>query len=177
MGEVTGIEPINAVQTRSQTRAVEKEIAEKESDSSKIIVEDNGLNKTENAFQLEPDTEVNKIPYLNNESAELTLLEINREEFKRTQHDSSELKGLFEIAANQNSTSEKNRYHIEDEILVKILNDRLENIKKLLVIPEGLREGIKSLCHEGTSAHLGSTKTKDKLSKYFYWPGCYQDIE
>ncbi|GBM03940.1 Retrovirus-related Pol polyprotein from transposon 17.6 [Araneus ventricosus] len=176
-GELTGFEPINAVQTRSQTRAVEKEIAEKESDSSEIIVEENGFNKTENAFQLEPDTEVIKIPDLNNESAELTLLEINREEFKKAQHDSSELKGLFEIAANQNSTSEKNRYRIEDEILVKIQNDRLGNIKKLLVIPEGLREGIKSLCHEGTSAHLGSTKTKDKLSRYFYWPGCYQDIE
>ncbi|GBN30584.1 hypothetical protein AVEN_75151-1 [Araneus ventricosus] len=47
----------------------------------------------------------------------------------------------------------------------------------MLVIPEGLTEGIKSLCHEGTSAHLRSTKTKDKLSKYLYWPGCYQDIE
>ncbi|GBL74286.1 hypothetical protein AVEN_235280-1 [Araneus ventricosus] len=94
VGKITGIEPINAVETRSQTRAVEKEIAEKESDSSEIIVEESGLNKTENAFQLEPDTEVIKIPDLNNESAELTLLEINREEFKRAQHDSSELKGL-----------------------------------------------------------------------------------
>ncbi|GBM95241.1 Retrovirus-related Pol polyprotein from transposon 412 [Araneus ventricosus] len=116
MGKINGIEPINAVQKRSQTRAVEKEIAEKESDSSEIIVEENGLNKTENAFQLEPDTEVIKIPDLNNESGELTLLEINREEFKRAQHGSSELQGLFEIAANENSTSEKNRYHIEDEI-------------------------------------------------------------
>ncbi|GBO17353.1 hypothetical protein AVEN_269001-1 [Araneus ventricosus] len=77
---------------RSQTRAVEKEIAEKESDSSEIIVEENGLNKTENAFQFEPDSEVIKIPDLNNESEKLTLPEINREEFKRSQHDSSNLR-------------------------------------------------------------------------------------
>ncbi|GBM82799.1 hypothetical protein AVEN_139445-1 [Araneus ventricosus] len=57
IGKFTGIELIKEVQTRSKTRAGEKEI-EKELDSSKIIVEENGLNKTENSFQLEPDTEI-----------------------------------------------------------------------------------------------------------------------
>ncbi|GBO13315.1 hypothetical protein AVEN_163390-1 [Araneus ventricosus] len=91
MGKYTGIKPINTVQTRSKTRAVEKEMAEKESDSPEIIVEKNGINKTENAFQLESHTGVIKISDLSNKSEELTLLEINREEFKRAQQDSPEL--------------------------------------------------------------------------------------
>ncbi|GFV62539.1 retrovirus-related Pol polyprotein from transposon 412 [Trichonephila clavipes] len=48
---------------------------------------------------------------------------------------------------------------------------------KLIVVPEGLRAPFKSLCHEGTSAHLGITKSKDKLNRYFYWPNCYRDKE
>ncbi|GFX77512.1 retrovirus-related Pol polyprotein from transposon 297 [Trichonephila clavipes] len=48
---------------------------------------------------------------------------------------------------------------------------------KLIVVPEGLHDAIKSLCHEGTSAHLGITKSKDKLNRYFYWPNCYRDME
>ncbi|GBM86142.1 hypothetical protein AVEN_75414-1 [Araneus ventricosus] len=42
-------------------RKVEKEMAEKESDSSEIIVEENELNKAENAIPLEPDTESNPV--------------------------------------------------------------------------------------------------------------------
>ncbi|GFT35721.1 retrovirus-related Pol polyprotein from transposon 297 [Trichonephila clavipes] len=48
---------------------------------------------------------------------------------------------------------------------------------KLIVVPEELRDPIKTLCHEGTSAHLGITKSKDKLNRYFYWPNCYRDME
>ncbi|GFY36749.1 retrovirus-related Pol polyprotein from transposon 412 [Trichonephila clavipes] len=55
--------------------------------------------------------------------------------------------------------------------------DKLGNVVKLIVVPEGLRDPIKSLCHEGTSAHLGITKSKDKLNRYFYWPNCYRDME
>ncbi|GBN30585.1 hypothetical protein AVEN_75152-1 [Araneus ventricosus] len=72
MGKFTGIKPIKTVQTRSKTRAMEKEMAEKESDSQEIIVEKNGINKTENAFQLESHTEVIKISDLSNKSEELT---------------------------------------------------------------------------------------------------------
>lgn len=46
----------------------------------------------------------------------------------------------------------------------------------LLVIPQKLREPVKTLCHEGTSAHLSSTKSKDNLNRYFYWPNCYKEM-
>ncbi|GFW28221.1 retrovirus-related Pol polyprotein from transposon 17.6 [Trichonephila clavipes] len=68
-------------------------------------------------------------------------------------------------------------YSLEKELLVKNREDKLGNVVKLIVVPEGLRDPIKSLCHEGTSAHLGITKSKDKLNRYFYWPNCYRDME
>ncbi|GFU86027.1 retrovirus-related Pol polyprotein from transposon 17.6 [Trichonephila clavipes] len=46
-----------------------------------------------------------------------------------------------------------------------------------LIVKLELRDPIKSLCHEGTSAHLGITKSKDKFNRYFYWPNCYRDME
>ncbi|GFY51365.1 retrovirus-related Pol polyprotein from transposon 412 [Trichonephila inaurata madagascariensis] len=30
--------------------------------------------------------------------------------------------------------------------------------------------------HEGTSGHLGVTKTKNRIARYFYWPQCYKEI-
>ncbi|GFX59590.1 CCHC-type domain-containing protein [Trichonephila clavipes] len=43
---------------------------------------------------------------------------------------------------------------LEKELLVKNREDKLGNVVKLIVVPEELRDPIKSLCHEGTSAHL-----------------------
>ncbi|GBN01413.1 Uncharacterized protein K02A2.6, partial [Araneus ventricosus] len=47
----------------------------------------------------------------------------------------------------------------------------------LLVVPAEFRENLKTMIHEGTSAHLGITKTKDRLNRYFFWPNCYKDVE
>ncbi|GFV77878.1 retrovirus-related Pol polyprotein from transposon 17.6 [Trichonephila clavipes] len=40
-----------------------------------------------------------------------------------------------------------------------------------------LREQIKTICHDGTSGHLGVLKTKDRLLRHFFWPKCYKEIE
>ncbi|GFX12276.1 retrovirus-related Pol polyprotein from transposon 412 [Trichonephila clavipes] len=47
----------------------------------------------------------------------------------------------------------------------------------LIVVPETLREQIKTICHDGTSGHLGVLKTKDRLLRHFFWPKCYKEIE
>ncbi|GFW29668.1 retrovirus-related Pol polyprotein from transposon 412 [Trichonephila clavipes] len=47
----------------------------------------------------------------------------------------------------------------------------------LIVVPETLREQIKTICHGGTSGHLGVLKTKDRLLRHFFWPTCYKEIE
>ncbi|GFU95606.1 hypothetical protein TNCV_3332731 [Trichonephila clavipes] len=89
---------------------------------------------------------------------------------------SEEIKSLYEQAASQVQVTNQ-VYSLEKELLVKNREDKLGNVVKLIVVPEELRDPIKSLCHEGTSAHLGITKSKDKLNRYFYWPNCYRDME
>ncbi|GFS57467.1 retrovirus-related Pol polyprotein from transposon 17.6 [Trichonephila clavipes] len=89
---------------------------------------------------------------------------------------SEEIKSLYEQAASQVQVTNQ-VYSLEKELLVKNREDKLGNVVKLIVVLEGLRDPIKSLCHEGTSAHLGITKSKDKLNRYFYWPNCYRDME
>ncbi|GFT60812.1 retrovirus-related Pol polyprotein from transposon 412 [Trichonephila clavipes] len=96
--------------------------------------------------------------------------------FNQCSKNSEEIKPLYEQAASQVQVTNQ-VYSLEKELLVKNREDKLGNVVKLIVVPEMLRDPIKSLCHEGTSAHLGITKSKDKLNRYFYWPNCYRDME
>ncbi|GFV00748.1 hypothetical protein TNCV_1385671 [Trichonephila clavipes] len=105
-----------------------------------------------------------------------TLLRVTRENLINAQQNSEEIKSLYEQAASQVQVT-NHVYSLEKELLVKNREDKLGNVVKLIVVPEELRDPIKSLCHEGTSAHLGITKSKDKLNRYFYWPNCYRDME
>ncbi|GBM74616.1 hypothetical protein AVEN_28718-1 [Araneus ventricosus] len=45
------------------------------------------------------------------------------------------------------------------------------------LVPKEFRERLKAVCHEDASSHLGVTKTKDILAKYFFWSNCYKEIE
>ncbi|KAF8773121.1 Retrovirus-related Pol polyprotein like [Argiope bruennichi] len=47
----------------------------------------------------------------------------------------------------------------------------------LLVVPKEVRERLETLCHEGTSNHVGVTKTKDNFVKFFFWSNCYKEME
>ncbi|GFY24263.1 retrovirus-related Pol polyprotein from transposon 297 [Trichonephila clavipes] len=102
-------------------------------------------------------------------------MRVTRENLINAQN-SEEIKPLYEQAASQVQVTNQ-VYSLEKELLVKNREDKLGNVVKLIVVPEKLRDPIKSLCHEGTSAHLGITKSKDKLNRYFYWPNCYRDME
>ncbi|GFU19524.1 retrovirus-related Pol polyprotein from transposon 17.6 [Trichonephila clavipes] len=116
------------------------------------------------------------IPALQEYVPELALLRVTRENLINAQKNSEEIKSLYEQAASQVQVTNQ-VYSLEKELLVKNREDKLGNVVKLIVVLEGLREPIKTLCHEGTSAHLGITKSKDKLNRYFYWPNCYRDME
>ncbi|GFV04706.1 retrovirus-related Pol polyprotein from transposon 297 [Trichonephila clavipes] len=116
------------------------------------------------------------IPALQEYVPELALLRVTRENLINAQKNSGETKSLYEQAASQVQVTNQ-VYSLEKELLVKNRENKLGNVVKLIVVPEELRDPIKSLCHEGTSAHLGITKSKDKLNRYFYWPNCYRDME
>ncbi|GFT34622.1 retrovirus-related Pol polyprotein from transposon 412 [Trichonephila clavipes] len=162
------VEILNAVQTRSQVKAAREERgidsgdAKKEEDEVIIVSSD-------------AEDEI-LIPALQEYVPELALLRVTRENLINAQKNSEEIKPLYEQAASQVQVTNQ-VYSLEKELLVKNREDKLGNVVKLIVVPEGLRDPIKSLCHEGTSAHLGITKSKDKLNRYFYWPNCYRDME
>ncbi|GFV39369.1 retrovirus-related Pol polyprotein from transposon 412 [Trichonephila clavipes] len=63
------------------------------------------------------------------------------------------------------------------KLLIKSRKDKNGDIRQLLVISEKFRLSILKMGHEGTSGHLGVTKTKSRIARYFYWPQCYKEIE
>ncbi|GFV67682.1 retrovirus-related Pol polyprotein from transposon 412 [Trichonephila clavipes] len=162
------VEILNAVQTRSQVKAAREERGIDSGDSKKE--EDEVIIVSSDA-----EDEI-LIPALQEYVPELALLRVTRENLINAQKNSEEIKSLYEQAASQVQVTNQ-VYSLEKELLVKNREDKLGNVVKLIVVPEELRDPIKSLCHEGTSAHLGITKSKDKLKRYFYWPNCYRDME
>ncbi|GFS94023.1 retrovirus-related Pol polyprotein from transposon 297 [Trichonephila clavipes] len=162
------VEILNAVQTRSQVKAAREERGIDSGDAKKG--EDEAIIVSSNA-----EDEI-LIPALQEYVPELALLRVTRENLINAQKNSEEIKSLYEQAASQLQVTNQ-VYSLEKELLVKNREDKLGNVVKLIVVPEELRDPIKSLCHEGTSAHRGITKSKDKLNRYFYWPNCYRDME
>ncbi|GFY08646.1 retrovirus-related Pol polyprotein from transposon 17.6 [Trichonephila clavipes] len=152
---------LNAVQTRSQVKAAREERGIDSGDAKKG--EDEVIIVSSDA-----EDEI-LIPALQENVPELALLRVTRENLINAQKNSEEIKPLYEQAASQVQVTNQ-VYSLEKELLVKNREDKLGNVVKLIVVPEGLRDPIKSLCHEGTSAHLGITKSKDKLNRYFYLP-------
>ncbi|GFY09202.1 uncharacterized protein K02A2.6 [Trichonephila clavipes] len=162
------VEILNAVQTRSQVKTAREERGIDSGEAKKG--EDEAIIVSSDA-----EDEI-LIPALQEYVPELALLRVTRENLINAQKNSEEIKSLYEQAASQVQVTNQ-VYLLEKELLVKNREDKLGNGVKLIVVPEGLRDPIKSLCHEGTSAHLGITKSKDKLNRYFYWPNCYRDME
>ncbi|GFW95161.1 retrovirus-related Pol polyprotein from transposon 17.6 [Trichonephila clavipes] len=116
------------------------------------------------------------IPALQECVPELALLRVTRENLINAQKNSEEIKTLYEQEASQVQVTNQG-FSLEKELLVKNREDKLGNVVKLIVVPKGLHDPIKSLCHEETSAHLGIPKSNNKLNRYFYWPNCYRDME
>ncbi|GFV18088.1 retrovirus-related Pol polyprotein from transposon 297 [Trichonephila clavipes] len=162
------VEILNAVQTRSQVKAAREERGIDSGDAKKG--EDEVITVSSDA-----EDEI-LIPALQEYVPELAMLRVTRENLINAQKNSEEIKSLYEQAASQVQVTNQ-VYSLEKELLVKNREDKLGNVVKLIVVPKGLRYPIKSLCYEGTSAHLGITKSKDKLNRYFYWPNCYRDME
>ncbi|GBM75539.1 hypothetical protein AVEN_180650-1 [Araneus ventricosus] len=68
-------------------------------------------------------------------------------------------------------------FEIERELLFRKVKDHRGVVRKQLVIPVELRLEILKLCHEGVAAHFGTTKTKDKILRYYFCPNIIRDTE
>ncbi|GBL94043.1 Retrovirus-related Pol polyprotein from transposon 412 [Araneus ventricosus] len=154
-------EKINAVVTRSQEAKLKSEPknVEKEGNSETIRAEVETIDEC----QLPPS----------DDRSPVSLLRVNREEFKAAQASDKSLLGCWEKGRKSNNVE----FEIENEILFRKVKDHRGEIRKQVVVPSKLRVEILKLCHEGVASHLGTTKTKDKLLRYYFWPNVIKDTE
>ncbi|GBM19393.1 hypothetical protein AVEN_196019-1 [Araneus ventricosus] len=107
------------------------------------------------------------------EFEDLSLLKIDSKAFIEAQQGCKELQSLTKKILEK--TDSRNEFEILlNGLLVKRKTNKVGEDKLLLVVPKEFQE---RLCHEGASSHLGITKTKDILAKYFFWSNCYEEIE
>lgn len=174
-------EQLNSVQTRAQAKK-NREAGKKETSSGsssevgKETADLSGDGGSQSCILTEVDAPID-LPTQMEEMRELSLLKINKAEFIQLQKGDEELQRLMTGSSNTNLQNTNANYSIVNGILVKTREDKLGNRINLIVVPKILREKIKALCHEGTSSHLGCTKSKDKLARCFFWPNCHKDMD
>ncbi|GBM97599.1 Retrovirus-related Pol polyprotein from transposon 412 [Araneus ventricosus] len=100
------------------------------------------------------------------------LLKVDSEAFASEQRNCTGLKPCWE-----KEREGKDEFVKKGDLLFRRNKDRFGNVNLQLVIPADLRNEIFALCHESTSAHLGVTKTKDRLLRHYFWPNCVKDTE
>ncbi|GFS74652.1 retrovirus-related Pol polyprotein from transposon 17.6 [Trichonephila clavipes] len=101
------------------------------------------------------------------------VTQIKPSTFIAEQQKSKELAPIIESVKKGNEAY----YGIKNGIWVKKKINKLGVEEYLIIVPETLREQIKTICHDGTSGHLGVLKTKNRLLRHFFWPKCYKEIE
>ncbi|GFV23956.1 retrovirus-related Pol polyprotein from transposon 297 [Trichonephila clavipes] len=160
-------EIVNVIQTRSQWKK------EAEQNRTSEAVEKEEMKLEEN---LAEDIK-NLLPLFTEEKDTMSLININTDEFIEAQQKSEELAPLIQ-KIEKGMNNEASDYSLtKGKLLIKSRKDKNGDIRQLLVIPEKFRSSILKMGHEGTSGHLGVTKTKSRIARYFYWPQCYKEIE
>ncbi|CAL1262547.1 unnamed protein product [Larinioides sclopetarius] len=163
---------VNAIQTRAQKRIADQEKDIQTSNPEKEDAEEI------TADLMETEDEDFSFPAKETNSNGLSLVKIDTKTLLRKQKECATLKDLVEKVSRKDPKETLKGYKmLPNGLLVKQQTDKLGEQRQLLIIPEEYCENIKALCHEGTSGHLGVTKTKDAFAKYFYWPQCYKDLE
>ncbi|GBN80633.1 Retrovirus-related Pol polyprotein from transposon 412 [Araneus ventricosus] len=161
---------LNAVQTRRQ-RQLKEQSKTPEPEAQLEIVHDK---KSDEDLLLE--SRASFPPPAIVEDAALSLIKVDSVTFGPSQRSCPDLQPLFAKAREAPSNSKEN-FVLEKDLLFKKGCDKVGQERLLLIVLVEFRENIKTMIHEGTSAHLGITKTKDRLNRYFFWPNCYKDVE
>lgn len=165
-------ESVNAVVTRSKGKELERdkslldEQITAESHSEEILIDG------ENQIDIIEDDEV--LPKADLSDPLKRIVEVDSRTFIEEQQKSKELAPLFELVKIKGNQT---NFEIKNGVLVRKKINKLGGEDYAIVVPETLRDQMKTMCHESTSGHLGVLKTKDRLVRHFFWPNCYKDIE
>ena len=69
------------------------------------------------------------------------------------------------------------KFKVIDEVLYRIFQNKLHGEVKQIVVPEVYRKQVMKLAHESiVGGHLGATKTVDRITSNFHWPGVVADV-
>ncbi|GBM41211.1 hypothetical protein AVEN_180517-1 [Araneus ventricosus] len=155
---------VNAIQTRAQKRLEKQEEVVYVKNKDIISVEETEMAATEE-IEIENDDLFSFPPKVKFEG--LSLLMIDSKAFIEAQQGCKELQSLTKKIIEK--TDSRNEFEIlPNGLMVKRKTNKVDEDKLLLVVPKEFRERLKALCHEGASSHLGITKTKDIIAKYFF---------
>ncbi|GBN95052.1 Retrovirus-related Pol polyprotein from transposon 17.6 [Araneus ventricosus] len=165
-------EIVNAVVTRSKGRKLENDKGLLEEQINTEIYDEDILGDGENQAECMVNDEV--LPKTDLSDPLKKLIEVDSSNFIGEQQKSKELALLFELVKTKGNQT---NFDVKNGVLVRKKINKLGVEEYAIVVPETLREQIKTMCHEGTSGHLGVLKTKDRLLRHFFWPNCYKDIE
>jgi len=110
--------------------------------------------------------ETKKSPHFNFRNIDLTDL----------QRKDNSLEKLWSIV--DNATPGKARFFIKKDILFREHKGINDGITTQIVVPQQLRDKVMSLAHESHfGCHMGTTKTTERVTQNFYWPGIFGDIK
>ncbi|GBN69290.1 hypothetical protein AVEN_147376-1 [Araneus ventricosus] len=165
-------EIVNAVVTGSKGRKLENDKGLLEEQINTEIYDEEILGYGENQAECMVNDEV--LPKADLSDSLKKLIEVDSSNFIEEQQKSKELALLFELVKTKGNQT---NFDVKNGVLVRKKINKLGGEEYAIVVPETLREQIKTMCHEGTSGHLGVLKTKDRLLRHFFWPNCYKDIE
>ena len=101
-------------------------------------------------------------------------VEVTPEEFRLSQRNDDSLKSCFQKIG----LRQKNQisFQLIDGFLYRVHSSK-RTVTKQLVVPEKYRKDVLVLAHDcPMSGHQGLRRTKNRVTKEFYWPGLYKQI-
>lgn len=172
------VEPqeINVVVTRASAAKEQFSLG----NSVENVVQNIEINRSENDVEEEENTEAisaecDSVVELASEIRD--LLRVDTNQFRRAQQADGEVKAIYDECKTVNSEPGKDMYFIKNDILFKNRRSKKGENFEMLVVPKIYRGDILRVCHETASSHLGCSKSKSCMSRYFYWPNCFQEME
>ena len=108
-------------------------------------------------------------------------MRLSREKLINAQKVDVTLASLFQLASlDVDLDKEPQCFFFRDGILMRKwrpynVPDQCNSLEQI-VVPSGYRDEILSVAHDGLAGHLGISKTLNRISQHFFWPGVKQDV-
>ena len=121
----------------------------------------------------------NNLSWLYNDLTDVHVGEISTAKLVELQREDRTLDKLFSRVTNESDSDNDEHVYVNDNgLLMRQWRNRTDyDVIDQIVLPYCLRSEVLKIAHDVPAAgHLGMTKTKNRILRYFYWPNIYKDI-